>query len=48
MVISRVVRNGRSRAGLAIPVVVSAASTAGRPRRLISMSAAVLSLMEIM
>jgi hypothetical protein len=47
MNVSRVVRNGRSRAGSAIPVLVSAASTAGRPTRLISMLAAVLSLMEI-
>ena len=41
------VRNGRSRAGLVIPVAVSAASTADRPTRLVSMSAAVLSLSEI-
>jgi hypothetical protein len=47
MNISRVVRNGRSRAGLAIPVLVSAGWTAVRPTRLISMSAAVLSLTEI-
>jgi hypothetical protein len=44
---SRVVKNGRFRAGSAMPVRVSAASAAGRPTRLISMSAAVLSLMEI-
>lgn len=44
---SRPVRNGRSRAACAMPLVVSAASTADRPTRSISMSAAVLSLMEI-
>jgi hypothetical protein len=47
MEVSLVVRNGRSRAGLLIPVVRSASSTADRPTRLISMSVAVLSLMVI-
>ncbi len=46
--ISRVVSSGWSRSGLAIPVLVRAASTAGRPTRLISMSVAVLSLTDIM
>ncbi len=41
------VRKGRFRPGLLIPVVLSAFSTAGRPTRLISMSAAVLSLIVI-
>jgi hypothetical protein len=42
-----VVRKARFSAGSAIPVLVSVASTFDRPSRLISMSAAVLSLMEI-
>jgi len=40
MNVSRVVRNGRFREGLTMPASISAASTADRPTRLISMSVA--------